>query len=94
MSQMQFQKQIRASFSRFLGKTQFNKIENLRSLCIQILDDIPTPACTTVLARLNKMRRPDDVWYLRPELFGVISQYHGECIARSRINSLDEKFIV
>jgi hypothetical protein len=88
------QKQIRDSFSRFLGRARFNQIENLRSLCIQILDDVPTPACTKVLARLEKMRRPDDVWYLRTELFSVISQYHGEFIARLRISSLDEKFII
>jgi hypothetical protein len=88
------QKQIRDGFSRLFGRARFNHIENLRVLCMQILQDIPTPACAKVLARLEKMRRPDDVWYLRTELFGVISQYHGEFIARSRIGSLDAQFII
>ena len=63
----------------------------VRTLCIELLADVPGGAREAMLLRLDKMRRADDVSHLHGALFDVLSRFHGERIARERIGALDEK---
>jgi len=66
-------------------------LEALRGLCLKLLSDVPAADRKTMLQRLEKMRRADDVWHLRGALFDTISRAHGEAAARERLVELDEK---
>jgi hypothetical protein len=66
-------------------------IDALRELCVNLLDDVPAADRQSMLLRLEKMRRADDVWHLRGALFDTISRAHGEAAARERLAFLDEQ---
>ncbi len=63
----------------------------LRELCLTLLVDVPAFDRQTMLERLERLRRSDDVWHLRGALFDTISRVHGESIARTRIAQLDAR---
>ena len=65
--------------------------EVLRVACVEALADIPGHSRDGVLQRLDRLRRADDVSNLRAALFDLVSRYHGESIARQRIDLLDAK---
>jgi len=65
-------------------------MEVVRTLCIELLADVPQPERDGMLKRLKVLRRADDKWHLCTALFGVISRFHGENIARERIAKLNE----
>ena len=66
-------------------------IDALRNLCLELLADVPVVDRKTMLQRLEKMRRADDVWHLRSALFDTISRAHGEATARERLEALDQQ---
>ena len=52
--------------------------------------NVPAANRETMLKRLEKMRRCDDLWHLRGALFDTVSRYHGESVARERLATLDD----
>ena len=65
------------------------RIEQLRGLCGELLDDVPGVDRATLLQCLERMRRVDDIPQLRTALFDVVAHFHGEAVARARIDALD-----
>ena len=60
-----------------------------RSLCLDALVDVPIAAKAALLERLPQLRRAGDWQDMRCSLFDVLSQRHGEAIARTRVARLD-----
>ncbi len=79
-------------FSSTFGlRTGAADVNSLRSLCLELLADVPAARRKALLQRLEKMRRADDVWHVRSALFEAISLSHGEQVARDRLAVLDER---
>ena len=82
------------SFLSTIGlRTAPPDMDALRELCITLLADVPAFDRNTMLERLGKMRRADDLWHLRGALFDTISRVHGETVARARIEQLDAQLV-
>jgi hypothetical protein len=64
-------------------------VDAVRQLCVDLLDDVPGVHRELLVQRLEKMRRVDDMPHLRGALFDVVSHFHGEAVARERIDVLD-----
>jgi hypothetical protein len=81
------------TFFRFLmstlGLRRLPAVDAVRQLCIDLLADVPGVHRELLVQRLEKMRRVDDMPHLRGALFDVISHFHGEAVARERIDVLD-----
>lgn len=71
------------------GMIRAPRIDQLRALCTELLDDVPGVDRATLLQCLERMRRVDDIPQLRAALFDVVSIFHGESVARVRIEALD-----
>jgi hypothetical protein len=83
---------FRNSFLSTIGLgRQAPEIDTLRELCLRLLADVPASDRKSMLQRLEKMRRADDLWHLRGALFDTISREHGEATARQRMAILDEQ---
>jgi hypothetical protein len=75
--------------STFGPATPLPDLEAVRRLCLASLTDVPRADQASLLHRLDRMRRASDVPDLRCALFDVVSRFHGEAIARERIDALD-----
>lgn len=64
---------------------------SLRELCCELLADVPTSDRKAVLQLLDRMRRADDLQFLRGVLFAVIARFHGEPVANARLLRLNER---
>ena len=64
---------------------------SLRELCCELLADVPTSDRKAVLQLLDRLRRADDMQFLRGVLFAVIAKFHGEAAANSRLLRLNER---
>ena len=64
---------------------------SLRELCCELLADVPTSDRKAVLQLLDRMRRADDMHFLRGVLFAVIAKFHGEAAANARLVRLNER---
>lgn len=64
---------------------------SLRELCCELLADVPTSDRKAVLQLLDRMRRADDMQFLRGALFAVIARFHGEPVANVRLLRLNER---
>jgi len=83
---------FRDSFMSSVGlRTSPPDVATLRELCFALLIDVPVSDRKAMLEQLERMRRRDDLWHLRGALFDTISRFHGEAVARSRIDELDER---
>jgi hypothetical protein len=83
-------KRIRDDFVRTRkGLPKTPSPEALRELCITLLADIAPLQRESLMDRLPRMRRADDLWNLRSALFDLISLTHGETVARERLAALD-----
>ena len=85
---------FRNSFMSTIGlRASPPDMDALRELCITLLADVPAFDRKTMLERLERLRRADDVWHLRGALFDTISRVHGESVARARIDRLDAQLV-
>ena len=81
---------IRDEFSRSRnGSGRMPEPEQVRRLCVSLLHDVDARERDTVLQRLARLRRADDLWDLRSALFGLVSLHHGESAARARLIEFD-----
>ena len=64
---------------------------SLRELCCELLADVPNSDRKAVLQLLDRMRRADDLQFLRGVLFAVIARFHGETAANARLLRLNER---
>ena len=65
----------------------------MRTLCADLLADVPHGECAATLARLSTLRRASDLWHLRTVLFEVVARHHGERAAQERLVALDGKLL-
>ena len=65
----------------------------MRTLCADLLCDVPHGARTAMLDQLSTLRRASDLWRLRTVLFVVIARHHGEQAAKDRLLALDSKLL-
>jgi hypothetical protein len=63
--------------------------ELVLELCSTLLADIAPRERESVLQRLGRLRRADDLRDLRSALFGVVSVHFGETVARERLSRFD-----
>ena len=63
----------------------------LRTMCQELVADLPLHARISITARIEISTRRNDVWSLRACLFDAISMQHGERVARERLASLDSR---
>lgn len=68
-----------------------NAAPALRELCCELLADVPNSDRKAVLQLLDRMRRADDLQFLRGVLFAVIAKFHGEAAANARLIRLNER---
>lgn len=81
---------IRDGFVRTIsGAARLPAPESMRDLCAHVLRDVAAHERETVLDRLGRLRRADDLWDLRNALFGLVSLHHGETVARARLGEFD-----
>jgi hypothetical protein len=64
----------------------------MRSVCHELIADLPMHARLSISARIELATRRNDVWSLRACLFDAISMQHGEQVARERLSSLDSRW--
>jgi hypothetical protein len=76
---------------RWLGLSSLVPIEKVRKLCLEVIDDVPSWNKQGLVWRITHLRRHADVPELKPHLFEMVSRYHGEREARTRINRLDSQ---
>ena len=63
----------------------------VRQLCMELLADSPAWDRKSMLMRLQRLRRADDLWLLRSALFEVIALNLGEATARLRLADFDSR---
>ncbi|QHE83620.1 hypothetical protein [Hydrogenophaga sp. BPS33] len=57
----------------------------------QAMADIKDPIRTRMQATLSSCLTPKDLWFLRSQLFSLISKHHCESVAHDRLARLDQK---
>ena len=77
--------------STFGPTTPMPDLDAVRRLSLACLADVPRADQASLLHRLDRMRRASDVPDLRCALFDVVSRFHGEAVARERVDALDEQ---
>ena len=63
----------------------------LRELCQTLLADVPPSDRKSLLQRLDRMRRADDVLLIRATFFSTVARSHGEAAAHDRLALLDAR---
>jgi hypothetical protein len=61
----------------------------LRGLFQTLLADVPPSDRRSMLQRLERMRRADDVLLIRATFFSLVARTHGEAVAHDRLAQLD-----
>jgi hypothetical protein len=73
----------------FASSRSLPDAQALREQCCALLTDVPASDRRSMLERLERLRRADDVWHLRTAMFDTIARAHGETVARHRLAALD-----
>lgn len=66
-------------------------IQHARRLCHKALTDVSTLDKTKLLQRVDRLQQVDDWQGLRCALFDVLSQSHGQSVARARLDVIDRQ---
>jgi hypothetical protein len=66
--------------------------DTMRSVCHELISDLPVVARVAIAARIDHAGRRHDLMTLRACLFDAISMQHGEQVARERLSSLDSRW--
>ena len=74
---------------RWLGWPPMLSIDQVRRLCLDVIDDVPPWHKQGLVSRISHLRHPAEVAEIKPHLFEAVSMHLGEREARDRINRLD-----
>lgn len=85
---------IQQKFPSTLGqRPAAASMSTLREFCDELLADLPPLQRTSMLERLDTLRRASDLWSVRTVLFEVIARHHDERVAQDRLRELDSKLM-
>ena len=78
-----------ASNGRFGSRTSPDRLRELRNVCHSMLDDLDTEQGRDLNGRVEVATQASEFWHLRPRLFDVVSEVHGQSVAAQRLAGLD-----
>ena len=79
-----------ASGRRPGSKTSPDRLRELRNVCHSMLDDLDTEHGRDLNGRIELATQAHEFWHLRPRLFDVMSEVHGQSVAAQRLAALDQ----
>ena len=78
-----------ASNGRFGSRTSPDRLRELRNVCHSMLDDLDSEPGRDLSGRVELATQASEFWHLRPRLFDVVSEVHGQSVAAQRLAALD-----
>lgn len=67
-------------------------LDNVREAFLVTLEDLQGELCDALRSRIQRARNRADLWYLRGELFDLVSRCRDQRTAQARMGTLDRYF--